>query len=57
MGTVNVHMRLSTEAAAEAFRDDYLRRWPTAGYGTILTVHRVPDGAWAVSGSRQSSCD
>ncbi len=46
----------STIMEAYIWRHNYLARWPMAGYGTTLTVGKVPEG-WVASGHRQRSCD
>jgi hypothetical protein len=58
MSIVNIREERDTEAEALERKEQLLRAWHPAGYGTTLKVwHNVSNGKWTVDGYRYSSCD
>jgi hypothetical protein len=58
MSIVNIREVRDTQAEAEARREEIMRHYHPAGYGTTLRV--AVDAAtskWLVEGYRYSSCD
>jgi hypothetical protein len=58
MSTVNIREERKTEQEAVARKEEIMRQYHPAGYGTSLKVH-LDDatGNWIISGYRYSSCD
>lgn len=57
-GTVYVSGTFAMPSRAFAAKERYLRDWPPAGYGTLMTVrHDEQNDRWIVEGSRAASCD
>lgn len=58
MATINIREERNTEVEALARKEEILRQYHPAGYGTSLSI-RHDDSAdkWVVQGYRFSSCD
>jgi len=58
MSIVNIREERNTQVEAEQRKDDILRAYHPAGYGTSLRVyHESSTDKWIVDGYRYSSCD
>ena len=58
MSIVNIREERKTQPEAETRREELLRQWHPAGYGTTLKVrHDAGTGQWMIEGYRYSSCD
>ena len=58
MSIVNIREERATQVEAEQRKDDILRAYHPAGYGTSLRVyHEESTDKWVVDGYRYSSCD
>jgi hypothetical protein len=58
MAIVNISESRKTQPEAEARREEIMRHYHPAGYGTTLKVrHDAGTDQWMVEGYRYSSCD
>lgn len=58
MAIVNISESRKTQSEAETRREEIMRHYHPAGYGTTLKVrHDAGTDQWMVEGYRYSSCD